>query len=415
MNKKAVGAWIIHHCLKLQNVTLVQDYEQISFSGKCGIILNALAGSDQSTLTHERLSALAKANGINVRLELPAILDELQRQRLIDKAATSISILGLTTEQTLEHTAQIFSDSSPNTCEMAAIALSEKASQLPILKKDAIALISDKYKIALHDTSEILLQCENIGFFDTSEVTGGFVYFNGNLFRSEDMKKVQAILSSLKTDDEKKVTELSMKLKASGCIPIEDAKNILGETLYSKLCAIGFFDVNSVGNEAGTFSFVTKPAAFSKFSNSAEDDAFDLAKAFVTSLTYGMTSSPANRGRIKVIEALMGKLIRGDWIGPATAIGQDYKILEMKGVVSVRSVNDGRYEMKLLKKDVGKLALSVITEGEASDSVHLLPSVSATSYRGPESNRTIIRRHQAEPLKKGVNNLLNDLRTGGIK
>ena len=116
------------------------------------------------------------------------------------------------------------------------------------------------------------------------------------------------------------------------------------------MCAIGFIDENSIGNEAGTFSFVTRPAAFSKFTNSAADDAFDLAKAFVTSLTYGMTSSPYGRGHIRMIEALMRKLINGTSVGPATAIGQDYKVLEMKGVVEVRPAGDGRFFMRLLKR-----------------------------------------------------------------
>src|SRR4030042_6603137 len=103
MDKKTSGAWIIHHTHKLQGVKLATpDYEQIGFAGKCGIVLNALAGSAESELTSDRVAALAKANGISVRLELPAILDELQSQRLIDKRDAGIVVLGLQTAQTLE-------------------------------------------------------------------------------------------------------------------------------------------------------------------------------------------------------------------------------------------------------------------------------------------------------------------------
>jgi hypothetical protein len=117
-----------------------------------------------------------------------------------------------------------------------------------------------------------------------------------------------------------------------------------------------------------------------------------------------------------MIEALMGRLINGGMVGPATAIGQDYKVLEMKGVVAVTPSGDGRYYMKLLKKEVGQLALTVITEGEAGGLPLLeLPSVSATRYDGPETNRAVVRRRQTEPLKKGVARLLSDLRTGGLR
>lgn len=117
-----------------------------------------------------------------------------------------------------------------------------------------------------------------------------------------------------------------------------------------------------------------------------------------------------------MIDALMRKLIGGSWVGPATAIGQDYKVLELKGVIEVRPTGDKRYLMRLLKKDVGELALRVVTEGEASSTSLLdLPSVSATKYYGPEKNRAISRRKQSEPLKKGVAQLLSDLRTGGLR
>ena len=72
--------------------------------------------------------------------------------------------------------------------------------------------------------------------------------------------------------------------------------------------------------------------------------------------------------------------------------------------------------MRLLKKDVGEIALKVISEGEASSaSMTRFPDVSATSYSGPEDNRTTIRRRQTGPIKRGIAILLDDLRTGGIR
>ena len=417
MDKKNTGAWIIHHSKKLEGVALSsQDYEQIALAGKCGTMLNALAATEQMDVSNVRLGALAKANGISVRLELPTILDELQKQRLIEKGQSGISVLGLTTAKTLEYTATIFEESSPAKNEEAALEVSEMVSDLPVGKRDAEEYLSDSFKLSRDHTDDILCQFEQIGFFDSEVVSGQKLYFNGNLFRRENIVKVNAVLSSLSSGDKTKLTEFSEKLKALGCFPKKDAVSMLEDVLYSKLCSIGFIDENTIGNEAGMFSFVTLPAAFSKFTNSTVDDAFDLAKAFVTSLTYGMTSSPHSRGRITMIEALMKKLIAGSWVGPATAIGQDYKVLEVRGVIEVRPEGHGRFSMRLLKKDVGRMALMVITEGEAStDALLQLPSVSATKYQGPEENRVLVRKKQTGPLKKGVAMLLSDLRTGGIR
>lgn len=417
MKKKTTGAWIVHHSQKLQNVALTTpDYDQIGFAGKCGMMLNVLAGSQETEISNERLTALAKANGISARLELPAIVGELQKQRLIDTSSTGIVVLGLTITQTLEHTATIFEESEPSPCELAAIDVSEKVSELPVLKSQMEEYVADSFHVLTKDTKEILNQCEAIGFFDSEDVAGHKMYFNGNLFRRDDMARANAVLSSLSSAEEIKVVELSAKLQAAGCIAKQEAISLVGDELYSKLSSIGFIDENSIGNESGTFSFITRPAAFCKFSNSAADDAFDLAKAFVTSLTYGMTSSAYGRGRITMITALMNRLIAGHWVGPATAIGQDYKVLEIKGVVEVSPAYDGRFNMRLLKKEVGQLALMVITEGEASSETMLqLPSVSAIKYHGPEENRVVVRKRQTEPLKKGVAKLLSDLRTGGLR
>jgi hypothetical protein len=222
MEKKTTGAWIIHHTHKLQGVTLeTPDYDQIGFAGKCGIVLNALAGSAESELATGSVNALAKANGISVRLELPPILAELQRQRLIDKGDSGISVLGLTTAQTLGHTAEIFEEASPGPSEQAAIALAERASELPVVETDAAEYMSDTHHIRNQETGEILRQFEQIGFIDAEHISGESVYFNGNLFRRQDMKRASAILHSLNSDDERRVVELTECLRVSGdnCTP----------------------------------------------------------------------------------------------------------------------------------------------------------------------------------------------------
>lgn len=417
MENKIKGAWIIHHGQKLKNVVRPPgEYEQLDFAGKCGLLLNALAGSQEITVDNTRLYTLAKASGISAKLELPSILDELVKQRLIDRNASGVAILGLTTKETLEHTATIFESAEPQENETAALELAEKTSDLPMRRDVAAEYISDTLHIVAKDTSDIIDQCEQIGFVDAEAVADTKLLFNGNLFRHESAAKINGVLSSLSSSDGSKVTSLSEKLQTGGCISKADAVFLLGDPLYSKLQAIGFIDENTIGNEKGMFTFITRPAAFSKFTNSIADDAFDLAKAFVTSLTYGMTTSPASRGRITMITALMRKLIDGAWVGPATAIGQDYKVLELKGVIEVKPTGDGRFLMKLLKKDVGELALRVIIDGEASSTSLLnMPAVSATKYEGPEKNRVISRKKQTEPLKRGVAQLLNDLRTGGLR
>ena len=166
----------------------------------------------------------------------------------------------------------------------------------------------------------------------------------------------------------------------------------MGAELFAKLHAAGVFDVSEVANDAENVLYVTRPAAFAKFGNPFEEDALDLAKAFVTCLTYGMTRRSRGTGRITMIKRLLRKLIDAQWVGPATAIGQDYQVLEMKRVVELQHSHGSQYNMRLLKKEIGELAYEVITLGEAAESPLLQGRCGDERYTRPEETRWIEKR-----------------------
>lgn len=296
------------------------------------------------------------------------------------------------------------------------IEVSEIASETPITDKVATEVLSDMYRLSSSEVTNTLQLGGNIGFFDSESISDKEkLLFNGNLFRREDAKKVNAVLGSLKPGESTLLLELNAKLQVSGCLPLETAHHMLSNDLFARLHSIGMFDVSIVGNENGKNYFVTRPAAFSKFTNSIADDALDLAKALVASLTYGMTISSYYRGHIKMVSALMNKLIAGGSVGPATAIGNDYQALEYKGVVEVTPATGGMFTMKLLKPDVGRLALSVIQDGDiTAESVPMLPGAKVTEYVSPEANREVQRKNSTETIKLNTRNLLNEIRMGGL-
>ncbi len=416
MDEKTKGAWVIHHARKLQS-TLSQDFDAIGFAGKSGTLLSAISAERQLQIPQGRLDALAKANHISPKSELPAILSELARQRLILPGAGAIEVIGLTGQGVLESTARIFSESSHEKHEEVVIKVSDAASENPLTDKAAVEALSDEFKLPSKDVLDTLLLGCNIGFFDSEAISPTEkLLFNGNLFRREDARKINGVLSTLSAVDAANLNELNAKLQTSGCLPLEIATRMLGVDLFDRLHSIGMFDVNVVGNDQGKNYFVTRPAAFSKFSDSIADDALDLAKALVASLTYGMTISSYYRGRIQMVSALMNKLIAGGTVGPATAIGNDYQALEFKGVVEVMPAQGGMFNMRLLKPEVGRLALAVIQQGDiTAESVASLPGARVTEYLGPEVTREVKRKHSTEAVKLKAKNLLQEIRTGGLR
>ncbi|MGJ8672397.1 hypothetical protein [Rubritalea sp.] len=415
MDPKTKGAWLVHHARKLQD-TNCQDFDCISFSGKCGTLLSAISGEQQLQLSYTRLNALAKANSISPRSELPTIIDELERQRLVSKGNGGIETLGLSGHLVLEKTAAIFEESEKTAHEQAVIDVSESASDLPLIESECCEAISDYYKLTSQDCSGLFEVAEDIGFFDSEQISNeGKLIFNGNLFKKGEAHKLASVVSSLNSEEQGRLIECNEKLNSSGCIALEVAEQILGKNLLGKLHSIGVLEISMVGNSSGKSYFVTRPSAFSKFSSTIADDALDLAKAFVSSLTYGMTKSSYYRGRIGAVSALVNKLIDGGEVGPASAIGQDYQALEYRGVVSVRHVRNGMYSMSLLKPEVGRLALSVIQHGDiTAEAISTLPGADITDFAGPEVSRAVRRKKSKPAMKQSAKELLDTIRTGGF-
>jgi len=418
MDKKVQGSWLIHHTNKLQNVTNQGDYQNTFVAGKAGILLSAISETGQSVITNERLHVLANASNINTAFELPKLLDILKEQELIDVAGNSVGVLGVTTISALQHTANIFESLEPKNIELSAIELAEIASNKPVSSNDVSEMLSDTYKLATNDVKRLFYDSEKIGFIDVEPITKSEkLIFNGNLFRRDSAIKTKAVLDSLSTQEQSSLLELTEAIKKKACLSYTDAMTMLGENLFRKVNSIGFFDINVVSNSQEEVGYLTLPSAFSKYSSSMVDDAFDLAKAFVASLTYGMTKSSYARGQISMIDRLLGALIEGREVGPVNAIGQDYKILELKGVVAIRHGSKGGRSgplMRLLKKEVGELALQAIRHGDVSEqSIQSLPGAAITKFRGPEANREIIRREQIQKSPFETNDMISALRTGG--
>lgn len=413
-DKKSKGAWIIHHARKLQNVTNTSEFDSLAFAGKSGMLLSSLSASnEESQLKKDAVEAVAKSLGISPLLELPTILERLESAGLISLSSTgTVAVIGLTTTSVITHTSDLYSGCNPTNMEDAVIDLAEETSQKPMSTKVVGEFIQDTHKIVGEECEHILQVAEDIGFVDAEQLDSKEkLYFNGNLFRRENVQKTKSILDSLTPQEVTKVNELTQTLGTSVCISEAKALRILGAELYKKLNAIGAFDINRVSNEVEAVSYVTPPAAFSKYGDSFAEDALDLVKALVASLTYGMTQSGAGRGRITMLPRLMRSLMDGNWIGPATAIGHDYQYLEMRRVIQVRKERNGLFSMRLLKREIGELAFQALSSNTVSEEVLLkMNGATITGYHGPEGNREITRKRQTAQSKRATLDMLRTLR-----
>lgn len=405
LEKETKGAWIIHHGRKIAlDVNAPAEFPVIDETAKAAELLIRLGQSDAATLTKHEVDAVARAAHLNPRSELPHYLGMLERRRLI---------VGLTSRATLSHTCDILTDAGPSAYEAAAIDVAELTSQAPQSMRRVGEFIGDTHRITSRDTQDFLQRSIEVGFIDYEGEGDDGLLFNGNLFKRETVAKSEKVISSLSSDEQSKLAEFDEILKRSGCVVAATADRVLGRTLFEKLKAAALFEINTVSNEHGEHAFVNSPGAFHKFVNPLIDDSFDLAKALVSALTYGMTLRHPSRGRIISVDWILGALIQGRTIGPATAIGNDYRVLEESRVVRLTPASNGMFRMKLLKREIGELALQVLKRGDANaEAISVPPSSPMTGYIGPEQTRVRVRRSQKQPSKRATRDILSALRGG---
>ena len=419
--RETKGAWVVHHGQKVAlDVRGAAEYPAIDEAAKAATLISRLAETNETVLSSQVVQAIATTAGLNPRHELNGLLQLLEKKRLIEQSQSGmeIAVLGVTTRAALQHAADIFDDASPSPVEEASIKLAEAVSSRPSRVRELNEAISDEFFLSTADTKEFFDRAEKLGFVDGEGQGDDRLLFNGNLFRRDSVEKASRVLSSLTVSEQQRLNEVQAMLEVAGCLGLERVEAVLGTATLDKLVAAGFYDLNVVGNESGEYVFVTAPGAFHKYVDPLIDDCFDMAKSLVAALTYGMTKRGAASGRIMMLSALLGKLVRGHEIGSATAIGQDYRVLEMNRVVALRidPTNASRFFMRLLKREVGELALQVLQTGTAApDALGVVPTAPMVAYRGPEASRSRVRKHQLAPSRKGTRDVLEVLRGGRVR
>ncbi|MER9870688.1 hypothetical protein NKJ35_26535 [Mesorhizobium sp. M0136] len=409
--KGIVGAWLLHHDQKLLN-SKTTSFENIALAGRASRLLSVVSKEDESNVSNERVGELANGIGIR-RLEIKGLLSELEEQGLVAQGKSGVTVLGVTQARLLDHAADIFDSQEPDGLELAAIDLAERGSHSPLRRSDCEEELSDTYELSEAETDDLFSQSEHIGFVDYENSGVDRLYFNGSLFKRDQAQKAKRILESLTAEEREKLIHVDSLLKAQGCLLAAAVRQLLGDSLWSKMHQIGYFEVSIVSNERGPTEFVTKPEALTKFVPGGLADVLDDAKALASSLTYGIVKSSDIRGRIKDPSALINALIgRGFVEGWAPAIRQDYQILERRNVVQVTSSSQG-HRLTLLKPEIGEMAKDLILRGDASGTAaEMIIGTQAAQFYGPEAARSAERDRKKDvpEAKTATSRALNILR-----
>ncbi|WP_156467745.1 MULTISPECIES: hypothetical protein [unclassified Methylobacterium] len=424
MDNKTKGAWLLAQSKNLDGYSGAgaARLENISYAGKVGRLYNLIRRqSDESTtfaISRQTVDNACQLSGIDKSARTLG-LELLKNAGRIDITSDgSIAVLGATTQAVLEATAELFDEQKPTSDEQAILDLSERVSGKPFRRAEAEEYISDTHKLRKAEATTLVDLSKKTALIDEEGEPGRGLLFNSHTFRDgKYAEKAHRVLEQLKADERVRLSEVQDKLTRSGALYDADVEKMLGAELYKRLISVGLFDRMEVSNSTESVGYVASPNDFQKYGRPFEEDPIDDAKALIASLTYGQTRSSATRGQITMPDALIRALVRGDELaaraGGIRAIGEDYRELEARQVVDVTERSHGRYTMRLLKKDVGELALTIIRGGAASQEAVLMDGSPARAFKGPHAARNEVREKNNLSDKRFVHDALDRLRSGG--
>ncbi|MDQ0176270.1 hypothetical protein [Bacillus chungangensis] len=429
MDKLTKGTWIVNTVKHLgelkQNTTELSFFEATEQAGKAGAFLGRLVADQQEIVDINSAKIFARQSSISPA-ELVTYLDYLKKEEKVDY---NVDVLGRPKEievycfsgkEALETVSSLYDKLSPHDEEQASLlGLNETfiLPRYPVELKEALTKKGIGEECA--DTT-IKLQ-EIFGLVKSSGKGEEIVLYNEYSF-SGDPHRVTKALSSLKDSEREMVQEIQKLITDNQGFLADSIPTNIKPEIILMMEGVGLLDGVTVQSPIGSATFFTTPhlkgQGVGNFNLS--EDVFHKAKVLLSCLRFGQTKSTWGRGKISTLDKMLNiinKLLRGQWVGPATAIGQDYALLEIDGVIQTRSATPYGFEMKLRQQEVGELVRQMITYNkvtlEVGENIGDLLNYQPTGCIIPETRKNQILAKSTAPVESMRNKLLLTLRTGG--
>ena len=429
MDELTKGSWIINtvkHIAGVRTDTIeLNDLAITERAGKSGILLGKLLVDKQEIISGQTLNAFARTLGISpdaVRTYADILKKFGQVDYKLDKFdnVSELEIYCFSSENAIETTSKIFDYYEPTEVELGNIESLQKTFDLPMKEDELIDYLIDERNISEENVKN-LLQIENtFSLVKNENVHNEKVYYNEYAFSSDGTKILHA-LNGLPNSQKEDINFVMNEVKNSQGYLLDNLSKKVDPNIIKMMESVGLLDGVSVNSDFGSAVFYTTPQLIGPgIGNwSISSDVFNHAKMLLSSLRYGEYRSVSSRGAIYTSSKMMNiinKLIRGEWVGPCTAIGQDYKLLELNGVIKVQPYN-GMYRMQLRQVEVGKLVKQMIEYNmivnDDADSIDVFNNL-PTNFVSPEERRKTIQADRTVPIKQIQEKFIESIRTGGI-
>lgn len=428
MDELTKGTWVVNsnkHLMQIKSNTPELSYfEATEQSGKAGTLLGRLIADNDEIISFNKAKVFARQSGITAA-ETKVYLDFLKSEEKIDYNVDSsnnikeIEIYCFSTVDALQTVATMYEKFEPSEFEKASLLGLQTTYELPRYQ-DEMASILTRNGIGENAALTTIQLQQVLGLVKSSGDPHEKILYNEYAF-SGDPSKVAKALKSLDSNEKDMVNEVQSLVMESPGFFAESLPQHISPHIVNLMEGVGLLDGITVQSSFGAGVYYTTPQLKGQGVGTfaMAEDVFHKAKILLSCLRFGQTKSVYGRGRISTHDKMVNiinKLVRGEWVGKCTAIGQDYQLLEMDGVIQTRQAGGGQFYMKLRQTEVGKMVQQLLSykkllpENEINEEDFL--KTQPTGYIIPESRRKMIEASDTAPVADARARLLNSLRTG---
>jgi hypothetical protein len=320
-----------------------------------------------------------------------------------------------------EQAAALWDHFAPSDLERATVASAELLGDAPMAESDhRQALAALGHAERHHVRALAILKAIGLLRRETSRRLGEDVVFSPYVW-STGAVQIAEFVRGLPSNEREVMSSLHREVAERPGISVER----LGDPSLANMARkVGLIHATRVVTKHGDErAFAFSPALDNQLAPGRTDVAHDR-KLFTAHILFGHRYGFAGTGRILDPLVLVRALIDRGQVGPATAIGTDYPLLEARGIVSVHPVEGTKMaHLRLVRTEVAEDALSLLEQSLGSSapgtntqakSIQSL-WVPGVSFVTPERDRALLAEVEPGAEAELLGSLVDELREAAAR
>jgi hypothetical protein len=335
--------------------------------GQTGLFLSSLRS--QTRIEWRKFVALAAHSFIDIPTLKLNVKPWLESQGYIEVHGTNdtdtVICNVLDYDAILRSISEFWRSLGPSVEELLVLEILDQGIRIPTAKSDAFNFLSSNSEDKVNRALDLASGYGIVKVIDVHGMGEPIIY--SPLIWGDNIGKASRALSHLDNNKRALLLTLIESIRGYQGGPEEAAKKWAtknGEPALVEFAVnLGLLDRTEIlTKEGGITSFLTTPHLYGELAATQGKDVCDRIRLFLDSIRHGQHYGHWYTGRIQDPVTLLGKLIDTGEIGPCTAIGRDYVLVERAGVVKVKpsASRPGQFSMHVVQTDTVQLIRDIL-------------------------------------------------------